>query len=170
MTFDPTTASFEFRYRSNPKITAPTVIVVPVSTHYPHGYCARASGARITSRPGATRDRPRERHDGRRCDRVGHRRPVLTTPGDERFRARPDGRAGAAGAAALSAGRTVQGVDHASPHLVRLTLDGPSPSSIWPLGSRRPACGSSSPDPERRSWSYRAGAAMSSSFRTRDDP
>ena len=55
MTFDPMTASFEFRYRSNPTITAPTVIVVPVSTHYPHGYCVRASGARVTSRPDATR-------------------------------------------------------------------------------------------------------------------
>jgi hypothetical protein len=55
MSFDPTTAAFDLRYRSNPKITAPTVIVVPVSTHYPHGYCLRASGARVTSRPGATR-------------------------------------------------------------------------------------------------------------------
>jgi Glycoside hydrolase family 5 C-terminal domain len=55
MSFDPTTAAFEFRYRSNPTITAPTVIVVPASTHYPHGYCLRAAGARITSRPDATR-------------------------------------------------------------------------------------------------------------------
>jgi endoglycosylceramidase len=55
MSFDPRTASFELRYRSNPTISAPTVIVVPVSTHYPHGYCVRASGARVTSHPGATR-------------------------------------------------------------------------------------------------------------------
>ena len=55
MTFDPITASFQFRYRSNPTLTAPTVIVVPVSTHYAHGYCLRASGARVTSGPGATR-------------------------------------------------------------------------------------------------------------------
>ena len=55
MAFNPTTGSFEFRYRSNPKITSPTVIVVPVSTHYPHGYCARVSGAHVTSRPGADR-------------------------------------------------------------------------------------------------------------------
>ncbi len=54
MSFDPTTAAFTLRYRSNPKISAPTVIVVPVSTHYPHGYCLRVSGARNTSRPGAT--------------------------------------------------------------------------------------------------------------------
>jgi hypothetical protein len=25
-----------------------------VSTHYPHGYCLRVSGARVTSRAGAT--------------------------------------------------------------------------------------------------------------------
>ncbi len=55
MYFDPTTGSFTLRYRSNPTITAPTVIVVPVSTHYPHGYCLRTSGARATSRPDATR-------------------------------------------------------------------------------------------------------------------
>ncbi len=53
--FDPTTGAFQYVYRPNPKITSPTVIVVPVSTHYPHGYCARASGARVTSRPGADR-------------------------------------------------------------------------------------------------------------------
>jgi endoglycosylceramidase len=55
MTFDPKTAAFTFRYQSNPKITAPTVIVVPVSTHYPHGYCLHVSGARATSPPDATR-------------------------------------------------------------------------------------------------------------------
>ena len=54
MSFDPTTAAFEFRYRSDPRITAPTVIVVPVATHYPNGYCARATGGRVTSRPDAT--------------------------------------------------------------------------------------------------------------------
>ncbi len=53
MAFDPGTAAFTLRYRSNPKITAPTVVVVPLSTHYPHGYCARVVGARITSHPGA---------------------------------------------------------------------------------------------------------------------
>ncbi len=54
MSFDPKTAAFTLAYRSNPKISAPTVIVVPVSTHYPHGYCARVVGARTTSPPGAT--------------------------------------------------------------------------------------------------------------------
>jgi endoglycosylceramidase len=55
LSFDPQTATLQFRYRSNPAITAPTVIVVPVSTHYPHGYCLRVEGARLTSRPDATR-------------------------------------------------------------------------------------------------------------------
>jgi endoglycosylceramidase len=55
MVFEPDSAAFTLRYRSNPAITAPTVIVVPVSTHYPHGYCLRLSGARSTSRPDATR-------------------------------------------------------------------------------------------------------------------
>ncbi|MGD0310906.1 MAG: cellulase family glycosylhydrolase [Acidimicrobiales bacterium] len=55
MVFDPETAAFTLQYRSNPAITAPTVIVVPVSTHYPHGYCLRLSGARSTSRPDASR-------------------------------------------------------------------------------------------------------------------
>jgi endoglycosylceramidase len=53
--FDPSTGSFELRYRSNPTITAPTVIVVPESTHYPHGYCVQVSGAHNLSRPDAAR-------------------------------------------------------------------------------------------------------------------
>lgn len=53
MSFDPSTAAFSLHYRANPKVTAPTVIVVPISTHYPHGYCLRVSGARVTSQPGA---------------------------------------------------------------------------------------------------------------------
>lgn len=55
LSFDPETGTLQFRYRSNPAITAPTVIVVPASTHYPHGYCLRVEGARVTSRPDATR-------------------------------------------------------------------------------------------------------------------
>jgi endoglycosylceramidase len=55
MSFDPTTAAFSLDYRSDPEITAPTVIVVPVSTHYPRGYCLRVEGARVASRRGASR-------------------------------------------------------------------------------------------------------------------
>jgi endoglycosylceramidase len=53
MSFDPDTGAFALRYLSDPKISAPTVVVVPLSTHYPHGYCLRVAGARVTSRPGA---------------------------------------------------------------------------------------------------------------------
>jgi endoglycosylceramidase len=53
MSFDPDTGAFALRYLSDPKIAAPTVVVVPVSTHYPHGYCLEVAGARVTSRPGA---------------------------------------------------------------------------------------------------------------------
>ena len=49
MSFDPTSAVFTLRYRPDPTIHAPTVIFVPTSLHYVHGYCAIASGGRITS-------------------------------------------------------------------------------------------------------------------------
>jgi endoglycosylceramidase len=55
MSFDPSTAAFSLHYRSNPSIKAPTVIVVPVATHYSHGYCLRVSGARDTSPRDASR-------------------------------------------------------------------------------------------------------------------
>lgn len=55
MSFDPATGAFSLRFRSNPKITAPTVIAVPTSTHYRHGYCLTVAGAHVTSRPGASR-------------------------------------------------------------------------------------------------------------------
>jgi endoglycosylceramidase len=51
--FDPTSDRFELRFRSNPRITEPTVIFVPVSLHYANGYCATVAGARITSAPDA---------------------------------------------------------------------------------------------------------------------
>ena len=53
MTFDPTTGAFALRYRSDPRITEPTVIVVPDSTHYPHGYCLGSRGR--TRRPDPVR-------------------------------------------------------------------------------------------------------------------
>ncbi len=55
MSFDPATAAFSLRYRSNPTVTAPTVVVVPVAVHYPHGYCLRVTGGRVTSHRGASR-------------------------------------------------------------------------------------------------------------------
>lgn len=53
MTFDPTTAAFHLAYRADHAVTAPTVIFVPVARHYPHGYCAKATGGRVTSAPSA---------------------------------------------------------------------------------------------------------------------
>jgi endoglycosylceramidase len=53
MGFDPVTGAFTVRYRADPHIHQPTVVFVPVAEQYPGGYCARAVGARITSRPGA---------------------------------------------------------------------------------------------------------------------
>ncbi len=55
MSFDPSTAVFTLDYRPDEAVTAPTVIVVPVSTHYRGGYCARVSGGSVTSAPDATR-------------------------------------------------------------------------------------------------------------------
>ena len=51
----PRLGAFSLRVpRRSGRSRQPTVIFVPVATHYPHGYCARVTGARITSRPGAT--------------------------------------------------------------------------------------------------------------------
>jgi endoglycosylceramidase len=52
--FDPTTGRFTLAYRADPRITEPTVISVPVSMHYPAGYCAVATGAHVVSAPGAS--------------------------------------------------------------------------------------------------------------------
>lgn len=63
MTFDPTSGAFTLRYVPNHSVHAPTVIFVPVAVHYPVGYCARVSGAAVTSAPGAplltVQNRPR---------------------------------------------------------------------------------------------------------------
>jgi endoglycosylceramidase len=55
MTFDPSTAVFHLSYRVDHAVTAPTVIFVPVSRHYPEGYCTKVTGGRTTSSAGATR-------------------------------------------------------------------------------------------------------------------
>ena len=52
--FDPASDRFTLRFHSDPRITEPTVIFVPVAMHYPAGYCASASDARIISPPGAS--------------------------------------------------------------------------------------------------------------------
>ena len=54
MSFDPSTASFHLSYQANHRVSAPTVIFVPVSRHYLHGYCATVTGGHVTSGPSAT--------------------------------------------------------------------------------------------------------------------
>jgi endoglycosylceramidase len=52
--YDPTDDAFSLLYEPDHRLVAPTVVFVPASLHYPHGYCASASGARIASAPGAS--------------------------------------------------------------------------------------------------------------------
>ncbi len=52
--FDPKTAEFHLLYIPKPKISAPTVVFVPLAVHYPHGYCASVVGGTILSKPGAS--------------------------------------------------------------------------------------------------------------------
>lgn len=54
ISFDPDSGAFELVYTPNPAARAPTLVFVPVSVHYPHGYCAAASGGTILSAKGAT--------------------------------------------------------------------------------------------------------------------
>ena len=51
--FSPVTGDFELAYAANHHVHAPTVVFVPTSVHYPRGYCARASGARVVSARGS---------------------------------------------------------------------------------------------------------------------
>jgi len=53
LSFDPTSGIFQLAYAPDHRIQAPTVIFVPTQVHYPGGYCARASGGSIVSRPGS---------------------------------------------------------------------------------------------------------------------
>jgi endoglycosylceramidase len=50
ISFSPATGTFRLEYSSSRLATAPTVVFVPTRIHYPGGYCARASGARIVSK------------------------------------------------------------------------------------------------------------------------
>ncbi len=51
--FSPATDVFDMTYVPNHHIRAPTLVFVPTALHYPHGYCARTTGARITSARGS---------------------------------------------------------------------------------------------------------------------
>jgi endoglycosylceramidase len=52
--FDPASGDFDFRYRPDPSVTAPTSIVVPTEA-YPNGYTVSVTGATVTSAPNAGR-------------------------------------------------------------------------------------------------------------------
>ena len=55
MNFNPSTADFRLSYRVDHAISAPTVIFVPVSRHYPDGYCPKVTGGKVASAPDAAR-------------------------------------------------------------------------------------------------------------------
>src|SRR3984957_7276175 len=54
MSFDPTSRVFLLSFRPDHRISEPTVVFVPVTMHYPNGYCATVTGAQVTSAPNAT--------------------------------------------------------------------------------------------------------------------
>jgi endoglycosylceramidase len=72
--FSPSTGGFHLVYVPHHRVHANTVIFVPTEIHYPHGYCARASGAKVTSAPGSD-------HLKVQNDRSGHQVRVVATPG-----------------------------------------------------------------------------------------
>ena len=51
--FDPRTGHFDYRYRPDHSITAPTLIAVPVALHYPDGYTVAVEGGKVISAPNA---------------------------------------------------------------------------------------------------------------------
>ena len=73
--YSPASGVFHLAYVPDHRIHAPTVVFVPTELRYPHGYCARVSGARVASAPGS---------DLLEVDnaRSGHRVTVTVTPGD----------------------------------------------------------------------------------------
>jgi endoglycosylceramidase len=51
--FDAKTGAFSLSYTAYPKVRAPTLIVVPRTGHYAHGYCASVAGGEVVSRTGS---------------------------------------------------------------------------------------------------------------------
>ena len=72
--FSPGTDVFDMTYTPNHRIHAPTLIFVPTQVHYRHGYCARTTGARVTSARGSDLLRVRN-------NRAGSLVTVEITPG-----------------------------------------------------------------------------------------
>ena len=73
--FSPSTGVFHLVYVPDHRVHAPTLVFVPTELHYPDGYCARTSGAKVTSAPGSDLLQVQNA-------RSGHRVTVVVTPGD----------------------------------------------------------------------------------------
>lgn len=72
--FSPSSGVFQLAYVPNHRIHAPSVIFVATELHYPRGYCARTSGAKVISRPGSDLLEVQNA-------KSGHRVTVAVTPG-----------------------------------------------------------------------------------------
>jgi endoglycosylceramidase len=72
--FSPSTGVFHLVYVPDHRVHAPTLVFVPTVLHYPDGYCARTSGAKVTSAPGSDLLQVQNA-------RSGHRVTVVVTPG-----------------------------------------------------------------------------------------
>jgi endoglycosylceramidase len=72
--YSPASGTFHLSYVPDHRVHAPTVVFVPTGIRYPHGYCARVSGARVGSAEGS---------DLLEMENAasGHRVTVTVTPG-----------------------------------------------------------------------------------------
>ena len=52
ISFDPSSGVFHLAYIPDDAVRAPTAIFVLTEVHYPNGYCAKSSGAKVVSQPG----------------------------------------------------------------------------------------------------------------------
>ena len=71
----PSTGVFHLVYVPDHRSTRPRSSSCPTAIHYPHGYCARTTGARVTSAAGSDLLQLRNA-------KAGHRVTVVVTPGD----------------------------------------------------------------------------------------
>jgi endoglycosylceramidase len=72
--FSPETDVFDMAYLPDHRVHAPTLVFVPTQLHYRHGYCARTTGASVTSARGSDLLEVRN-------DRTARRVSVEITPG-----------------------------------------------------------------------------------------
>ncbi len=64
MSFDPSSRTFQLVYVPDHAVLAPTMVFVPTQVHYQNGYCARATGARVVSKPGSEMLLVKNAHNG----------------------------------------------------------------------------------------------------------